>query len=324
MSGSDYDPAILERELLANALAQAHPMLRQWRGEALEADLRETTAASVGTLTDEAGAQRVAEIMHLLGRPATSYKGRLLELGGVRCIAHIDFPDPSGSFPFVKIRQASEPPGAIADWRPLAEGIGRAFDEFRPRAVYFFHPAHLPLRAPAARVRMHLLAAPAANVAGRPDAPGLDRVELRRAAGLAFYPDYEAAYAQMLEERPDLNGVIEAESRETLGECLEQGFLFEVLADGAWSGLIAARRDLVAGVRGLQVVEIVLMRAARGQGLGPAVHQRFARAVAAIDPAIVLLGTISAKNAPSLRTALKAGRLEIGAWHWIDLPQDMM
>jgi hypothetical protein len=72
-------------------------------------------------------------------------------------------------------------------------------------------------------------------------------------------------------------------------------------------------------VRGLQVVEIVLTRAARGQGLGPAVHQRFARRVAADDPATIIMGTISAKNAPSLRTALRAGRMEIGAWHWIDL-----
>jgi hypothetical protein len=261
----------------------------------------------------------VAEIMHVLARPAASYRGRLLELGGVRWLAHIDFPDPSGDFPFVKIREASEPPGAIADWRPLAEGIAGAFAEFRPRAAYVFHPAHLPMRAPAARVRTHLLAAPAHSMAARSVAPGFDRVQLRLAAGLAFYPDYEAAYAQMLEERPHLSGVIEVEPRETLGECLEQGLLFEVLVDGAWSGIVAARADLVAGVRGLQVVEIVLTRAARGQGLGPAVHQRLACAVAAIDPATVMLGTISAKNAPSLRTALKAGRLEIGAWYWVDL-----
>jgi hypothetical protein len=91
MSGSDRDSAVLERELLACSLAQAHPMLRQWRGAALKADLRETTAASVRTLTDEAGAQRVAEIMRVLERPAASYKGRLLERGGVRCIAQSTF-----------------------------------------------------------------------------------------------------------------------------------------------------------------------------------------------------------------------------------------
>jgi hypothetical protein len=321
MSGSDHDPASLEREFLAYALAQAHPTLGQWRGAALEADLREATAASLRTLIVDADTQRVADTMHVLARPAASYQGRLIDVGGVRSIAHIDFPDPSGDFPFVKIRGASEPPGSIAEWRPLANVIAEAFAEFRPRAVYFFHPAHLPVRAPEARVDTHLVAAPVGGMAGRPDAPGLSRVELRRATSLAFYPEYEAAYEQMLNERPYLRGEINAEARDEFVECLDEGLLFEVLVDGTWSGVMAARRDLVAGVRGLQVVEIVLTRAARGKGLGPAVHQRFARAMAAIDPATVILGTISAKNAPSLRTALKAGRLEIGAWHWIDLPQ---
>jgi hypothetical protein len=72
-------------------------------------------------------------------------------------------------------------------------------------------------------------------------------------------------------------------------------------------------------VRGLQVVEIVLIESARGQRLGPAVHQRFARLVAEADPATILMGTISAKNVPSLRAAQRAGRQEIGAFYWVDL-----
>jgi L-amino acid N-acyltransferase YncA len=320
VSGSDQGLASLEDEFLGYALAQAHPMLRQWRGAALEADLREATAASLRTFIVDAEAQRVADTMRVLALPAASYQGRLIDMGGVRSIAHIDFPDPSGDFPFVKIKGASEPPGSIAEWHPLAKAINGAFAQFRPRAVYFFHPAHLPLRAPEARVDTYLVAAPAGGMAGRPDAPGLDRVELRRATGLAFYPEYEAAYEQMLAERPYLRDEIEVESRDDLAECLEEGLLFEVLVDGVWGGLIAAERDLVAGLRGLVIEEIVLARAARGQGLGPAVHQRFARAMAANDPATVILGTIAAKNAPSLRTAGKAGRLEIGAWYWIDLP----
>jgi hypothetical protein len=320
MSGFGDGTAGLEREFLGYALAQAHPLLRQWRGEALKDDLEETATAGVRTIADEAGAQRVARIMHVLGRPAACYRGRLLDLDGVRLIAHIDFPDQSGDFPFVKIRGASEALGSIAEWQSLASGIAHAFAEHRPRAVGIFHPAHLPLRAPT-RPDTHLVAAPAGHMAARPDARGLDRVTLRRAETLAFYPDYEATYAQVLDERPVLRGEIAAESMETLAECLEQGLVYEVLVDGGWSGLFAARTDLVAGVRGLQVVEIVLTRAARGQGLGAAVHQRFARATAAIEPATIILGTISARNAPSLRTALNAGRLEIGTRHWLDLAQ---
>jgi hypothetical protein len=175
------------------------------------------------------------------------------------------------------------------------------------------------LQAPAARTRTHLIAAPARSMAGLADAPGLDRIELRRAASLDFYPRYEAAYAQMLDARPLLRGEIGAEARETLAECLEQGLLREVFVGGAWSGVVAARRDMLAGVRGLEMVDIVLTQSARGHGLGPAVHQGFARSVAETDPAAILMGTISPKNVPSLRTALRAGRVEIGRFLWVDL-----
>lgn len=319
MNLPEPDAADLEREFLGYALAQMHPMVRQWRGEKLEADLTEATAAILSIVADDAGAQRVANIMQALARPAASYKGRLLATGGgVRCIAHIDFPDPSGDFPFVKIRAASVPPGSIADWRPFAVATAGPFAEFRPRALYFFHPSHLPLRAPA-RIDTHVLAAPASSIAERADAPGLARVELRRSAGLDFYPQYEAAYAEMFDERPHLKGEVRVETREKVAEWLQEGLASEVFVDGAWAGLIAAQPDMLAGIRGLHVEEIILTKGARGQGLGPAVHQRFARSVAATDPAAILVGTISAKNAPALRAAARAGRLEIGAFHWVDL-----
>ena len=62
--------------------------------------------------------------------------------------------------------------------------------------------------------------------------------------------------------------------------------------------------------------EIVLEGAARGQSLGPAVHQHFAKVVAAENPSGVITGMIASVNVPSLKTAIRAGRIEIGAWHW--------
>src|SRR5262245_52395458 len=96
-----HDTEGLEREFLGYAVAQQHPLVREWRGEKLEADLREATAAILDIVADDAGAQRVADIMHVLGQPAASYKGRVIAAGGVRCIAHIDFPNPSGDLPFI-------------------------------------------------------------------------------------------------------------------------------------------------------------------------------------------------------------------------------
>jgi RimJ/RimL family protein N-acetyltransferase len=257
--------------------------------------------------------------MHVLDLGAASYKGRLLTAGGLHCIARIDFPDTSGDYPFVKVLAASLPPGTIPDWSAVSEDIVRAFRELRPRAVYFHHPSHLALQAPVSRIDTHLVAARARDMATRPEVPGLGRVELRPSASLDLYPRYEAAYAEMLDERPHLHGVIHAESREDLAACMEQGLLLDTFVDGAWAGLVAARHGTIAGVHGLEMVDIVLTRDARGQGLGPAVHQRFARSVAEAEPAAIVMGTISPKNLPSLRAARRAGRLEIGAFPWVDL-----
>jgi hypothetical protein len=49
------------------------------------------------------------------------------------------------------------------------------------------------------------------------------------------------------------------------------------------------------------------------------VHQRLAIKVASVDPSAILTGTIASVNKPSLKTATRAGRIEIGAWYWFDL-----
>jgi len=100
--------------------------------QGLEADPREDVAASVRTISDDAEAQRVAEVMHRVGLPAPRYKGRLLTIADGCCIAHIDFPDPSGGLPFVKIRVSSVPPGSMGHWGPVSEGMASACAEFRP------------------------------------------------------------------------------------------------------------------------------------------------------------------------------------------------
>ncbi len=294
-------------------MAQAHPLVREWRGAKLEADLLEAVTASVQTIADDDEAQRVAEVMHALALPAASYRGRLIDAGGVRCIAHIDFTDPSGDFPFVKVRCASVPPGSIADWGPISGGIARAFGEFRPRAAPILPPVASAV-AGAGLAHRH-----ASSCRARPEHGRAARCRPASTASSCSAPPTSISTratrlptSRCSTRGPSCRARLASRRRETLAQCLEQGLLCEVFVDGAWSGLIAARADMLAGVRGLQMVEIVLTQSARGHGLGPAVHQGFARSVAEADPAAVLMGTISPKNAPSLQAALRAGRMEIG------------
>ena len=158
--------------------------------------------------------------------------------------------------------------------------LAEAFAEFAPHRIQFYHPAHLPIAVPGARVDQHFLAGLASEMAARSPAPGLERTELTRASNLSCFPRYVAVYRQMYEERPALLDSVRIEDEESLAVCLADGLLFEIAVDGAWAGIVAARHHLISGVRGVYMIEIVLDATHRGQTLGPAVHQRLALAPA--------------------------------------------
>ena len=317
-ASDDVNFLSLENELTAYALEQAHPLVKAWRGDHLAADMRQATVAFVALMTDDEGARRFAETMTVLALPPELFKARLVEIDGHRLLAQIDFPDPSARLPFVAVLCASTPPGTIPNMSILRH-LAEEFAIFLPRRVQFYHPAHLPLTASAVFVDQHFLASPAGEIAARPSAPGLTRVTLQRPADLRFYPRYVEAYNQMFSARPELRGFVCIEREATLAECRAEGNLYEIAVDGVWAGVIAARRQVVAGLRGIYMVDILLDHTARGQGLGPAVHQRLALKVASVDPSAILTGTIASVNKPSLKTATRAGRIEIGAWCWFDL-----
>jgi hypothetical protein len=308
------DPIHLEHELTQYALGQAHPLVHTWLGHRLREDLRKSTALMIALITDDAAARSFSEAMSVLGLPPEPFKARLLEIDGHCFLAQIRFTDRSGKLPYVEVYRASTPLGAI-DAPIVVRKLCEHFDVFLPRRVRFFHSAHMPLLAPGP-IDQHFLAAPARDIAARPVAPGFERIVLRRPRNLDFYPHYVGAYEQMFVTRPQLRGHVRIEPEKSLANCLEQGLLHEIHVDGGWVGIVAASRETFAGVTGCYMNEIVLEGAARGQSLGPAVHQHFAKVVAAEDRSGVITGMIASVNVPSLKTAMRAGRIEIGAWYW--------
>jgi hypothetical protein len=87
--------------------------------------------------------------------------------------------------------------------------------------------------------------------------------------------------------------------------------LFDILVDGDWAGLLAAERDARRGLRGITVVELILDQAHRGHGYGRHLSTLLARAVPLPDDQF-LLGTIHTDNHPAYRSALAAGRVDVG------------
>jgi hypothetical protein len=309
------DPISIEHELTEYALGQAHPLVHTWLGEQLREDLRKSTSSMIALITDDEAARSFSETMSVLGLPPDPFKARLLEIDGHRFLAQIHFTDRSGKLPYVEVYRASTPLGAIDDPIILRKLRDR-FDVFVPQRVRFFHSAHVPMRAPLTRVDQHFLVAPARDMAARPVAPGFERIVLRRPRNLDFYTRYVEAYERMFAARPQLRGKVRIEPEKSLANCFEQGLLYEIHVDGGWAGIVAASRETIAGVTGCYMNEIVLEGAARGQRLGPAVHQHFAKIAAAENPLGIITGMIASVNVPSLKTAMRAGRIEIGAWHW--------
>ncbi|WP_127075590.1 hypothetical protein [Rhodomicrobium lacus] len=305
----------LDRLFVDASLAQVHPLIRDWGAVATDAELREAQRHAIRAAVDGgAGLRRAA-----FASPPPPDISRLIEFDCHRLIATLDAHNPAGGRPFIRLFRSTVPPGMIADWSGLKRRLLRRFAAFGPGEVLFFHPSHLPLCVETAGIDDHLLAAPVGKMSGMPKAAGSMRVTLKRSSSLAFYSRYKAVYEATYVERPGLRGEVRTETEDSLGFCLRHGFLFEILVDGRWAGVVAAKWRTLAGIRGVFMVEIVLDGDVRGQRLGPAVHQLFAEAVAMSAPEAVIIGTISAKNPWSLQAARRAGRIEIGAWHWVHL-----
>jgi len=146
-------------------------------------------------------------------------------------------------------------------------------------------------------------------------------VSLTRATTLGFYPRYADLYRRLQADHPELRAVVRTESEEDMQEYLEAGHLFEVSVDGAWAGVTAVFKDVNTGLSGFCVAEIVLDHAFRGQGLGNAVQLQLASQLVAggAERADLLFGTIGAVNVAARRTALRAGRVDLGGHVWVTL-----
>jgi hypothetical protein len=308
----------LDRLFAKASVAQVHPLIRKWGAVANDADLLEAQRELISSLVDESTPTRPAQTTHAFGLPRAP-TSHLLEIGGHRFIATLNFHGPAGDHPIICLSRSTIPPGTIKEWSPLKQRLHSRFGEFKPRNILFFHPSHLPLNAETAGIDDHLLAAPARCMADRPKARGFERVKLKRSTVLDFYPRYKALYEATYVERPELRGEVRTETEDSLAYCLKEGFLFEIIVDGKWAGVVAAKWRTLVGIRGVFMVEIVLTPEARGQRLGAAVHQILAGTVASAEPAAVIIGTIWTKNYWSRQAALQAGRIEIGAWHWVEL-----
>ena len=173
-----------------------------------------------------------------------------------------------------------------------------------------------PRFGPRCAVDMHVVAGLVRDLTARPRASLYPKVTLRRGDPQQLTERVAAIYAELAAGEPELATWASPEDAASLAACAEEGLLFEVIADGAPAGVVAALRDDAHSMTGFAVQELCLDASHRGQRMAPATVQRLIDELPA-QRGDVLWGTIHPANTPSLRNALSVGRVTVGGYAWV-------
>jgi GNAT superfamily N-acetyltransferase len=305
-------------QTLDEVVAVADAGLHRWvhehasqdsRREALREEL--TWAVEVATV-DRAFAEGFASAQPQSGQPAEAYLNRWVQVGDdLAVLAGPRYRGRDPERPFVAVDAATRVLDE-ADLPALRAALQPAFAGFRPRNVVFWS-SRPPHAWPGCGADKRDVVGVLAELAARPRPVELS---FEVAADLAFYPRYEQVHHEHVAAEPEHALHTRLETREELADLVEQGLVFDVTVDGRWAGVVAAWRAALRGLRGFEVVELLLDPAVRGRGYGRHLSSALAAELLARTGTTAadrfLVGTIHADNRRAYRAALAAGRHDVG------------
>lgn len=304
---------------------EAHPALIEWYGRAgVESNLRAAIARRLSRLdrVDEHAPHRRQVKLIRLPSHGHAVLATLRTRADGRALRHVSIDARTFTLRSDDLH---------ATLREMSKEVGRAFGEAPPERLRLY--AHGEMDDPSLQSLRAFPGVP--GVSGLPGAPykrylagrlidlhhreapaNADAITIRTPADCSFYPEYEQHYEEFWTARPDLKPFVRIESRDDLERYRAAGGLRLVEVDGQFAGVFAALPQTSHGLRGWCMHERILFGEFRGRRLGAAALWRFARTLPAEDNA-VLYGTIVPDNQPSLRSAKKLGRLDIGGTWWL-------
>ena len=306
----------------AFAVEATDPRVVQWLGpDALRASLRASLVEEYRQRTQPENLAVYRSRCPVPGASPASYALREIDLGSVgSVIAGIHFEGMEVARPFVGVAART----CAVRSRREAEAIGRRlrseFALFAPSRWWLGSSAlDTGLEEAGAVVDQHLVVGRLGSLRARPTPkPDLD-VALRATPVEPVYPLYRAMYERLFATSPHMRGVVQVEEPGTLQSAADLGAFFRVDVEGVLAGFLAAVPSREAPIDGWVVLEEILDGPYRGRGLAAPIQRMFIDALPAPDDAF-LFGHIAAVNPRSLRTALRAGRVEIGRWCFLPFP----
>lgn len=307
------------KEFLKYALEQAHPLLLEWYGQTTLTDhfLEDIKRDAREFFSDEFAA-RFAGNASELGIAPNFFKHRLLEVAGRRLIAGIRFFGMDIKRPFVDVVRISKPLENPNQQREISQFLSEEFAAFKPTRWRIFQASHLEFQFAGCDPDLRVVAGLLSSINAQPKPSNFNRIKLKPASNLEFYPRYQKLYQDLYAKRPWLSDVARTETLEDVTHYLEHDKVFEIFIDGTWAGITIAAQNQEWGLKGWLMIEIALESGWHGQDLGVAVQRQL---VAKLGDSgnDTLFGTIGAVNIPMQKTATRVGRVDLGGYFWVNL-----
>ena len=139
----------------------------------------------------------------------------------------------------------------------------------------------------------------------------MEKIALKLVQSMAFYPRYKSIYQQFISENPFYLKVGQLESKEDLEKLILKKTLFHIEVEGQWAGIIAADKMIDGWLEGFCIIEEMLDKPFRGKGFAAAAQRHLIEQLPS-EKGDLIFGTIGHKNVPSLKTALRVGRISLG------------
>ena len=306
------DPIPGELPDLDTLVAAADAGLHPWVHEHIPEPVRRSALADELGFCLHTAAQDLtyaaafAEVAPPVGQPVSAYLDRWVPIEQGHVLIGPRYLGRDPNLPFVMVT-ASDRPLTRADRDGLQDVAREHLAPFAPGFVMVTTAD--PVGAwPGTQPEMRQLVGLLGDLRRRGTPPELSTVPRR---DTDFYDRYHALFDRDVASDAAHARRTRVEDRQDLQALADQGFLFDVLVDGDWAGILAAEPDARRGVRGATVVELILDHAVRGRGYGRHLSTLLARAIPLGDDEC-LLGTIHVDNVTSYRSALAAGRVDVG------------
>ncbi|HKO94328.1 MAG TPA: GNAT family N-acetyltransferase [Polyangiaceae bacterium] len=294
------------------------PRVRAWCPDAAGRRCEEASAQYLQRTLDEEYARRYARACPVVGVDHRQYQLRELTLtSGARLLVGIHFRGQATSYPFVGVFAQSR-------WLTSEEmaaahtALMREFRVFSPRASRWWAPTeeHVPQLA-TAQADLLLVMGSLAEIRGQPAGALPREWRLRQVSSVnEVSTAFVDLYQRFHEARPELAEAVPASPLDALEDCAKDEGLYVCSAGAEIVGIVAAKPVAQYSVDAWLMWDIVLARRYCSQGLAPLLQRAVLDRLDGARAALVV-GTIDARNLPSLRTALRVGRHVVGTWTFL-------